>query len=124
VTFEEYSRHIDWSLHLVDPQHVDPAEPVVPDRLHHDLSFDSLNQQAGTGCADINSRSCCRSPLTSLPAGKAGCPRIASTFSRCSEHPLRLEFAGSTPGGLAHVNPLLKISCREAGHCQACRQTG
>jgi hypothetical protein len=27
------------------------------------------------------------------------------------------------PGGLAHVNPL-KISCREAGHCQPCRQAG
>jgi hypothetical protein len=25
---------------------------------------------------------------------------------------------------LAHVNPLLKISCRKAGHYQACRQAG
>src|SRR6266851_5749084 len=30
----------------------------------------------------------------------------------------------STPGGLAHVNLLLNISCRDAGHYQACRQAG
>jgi hypothetical protein len=35
-----------------------------------------------------------------------------------------LEFARQHPGGLAHVNPLLKISCREAGHSKACRQAG
>src|SRR6266545_6258337 len=39
---------------------------------------------AGSGCADINSRSCRRCSLTSLPAGKADCRRIASRFSRCS----------------------------------------
>jgi hypothetical protein len=30
---------------------------------------------------------------------------------------------GST-NGLTHVNPMLKISCRETGHYQACRQAG
>jgi hypothetical protein len=35
-----------------------------------------------------------------------------------------LEFAWQHPGGLAHVNPLLNLSCREAGHCQACLQAG
>src|SRR5439155_25764953 len=39
---------------------------------------------AGSGCADSNSRSCRRCSLTSLPAGKADCRRIASRFSRCS----------------------------------------
>jgi hypothetical protein len=35
-----------------------------------------------------------------------------------------LDSPGSTSGGLAHVNPLLKISCRAAGHYQACSQAG
>src|SRR6476659_3144684 len=39
---------------------------------------------AGRGCADSNSRSSRRCSLTSLPAGKADCRRIASRFSRCS----------------------------------------
>jgi hypothetical protein len=30
----------------------------------------------------------------------------------------------AAPRRLAHVNPLLKISCRKAGHYQACRQAG
>jgi hypothetical protein len=34
------------------------------------FSFDSLNQSAGSGCADSNSRSSSRRPMTSLPAGK------------------------------------------------------
>jgi hypothetical protein len=65
------------AFHLVDPQHFDAAELVVPDCLWHDLCIS-----------------------------------------------LRLESPGSTPGGLAHVNPLLKISCREAGLYQGCRQAG
>src|SRR6185437_3434632 len=39
---------------------------------------------AGSGCADINSRSCRRCSLTSAPAGKADCRRIASRASYCS----------------------------------------
>src|SRR6266513_5791316 len=39
---------------------------------------------AGSGCADAYSRVSRRSSLTSLPAGKADCRRIASRFSRCS----------------------------------------
>ena len=31
---------------------------------------------------------------------------------------------GNAPRRARHVNPLLKISCREAGHCQPCRQAG
>jgi hypothetical protein len=62
---------------------------------------------AGSGCADINSRSCRRCSLTSLPAGKADCRRIASRFSRCSVltegSPLGWNSPGSTPSGLTHV---------------------
>src|SRR5215207_10181990 len=82
---------------------------------------------AGSGCAEANSRSSRRCSLTSLSNGKADWRRMASRFSRCSvltEVSLRLEFARQLPGGLAHVNPLLRISCREAGHDQACRQAG
>src|SRR5580704_9248066 len=39
---------------------------------------------AGSGCADSSSRSSRRCSLTSLPAGKADCRRIASRASRCS----------------------------------------
>src|SRR5712691_4731656 len=39
---------------------------------------------AGSGCADVNSRSSRRCSLTSLPTGKADCRRTASRFSRCS----------------------------------------
>src|ERR1700726_3294763 len=38
----------------------------------------------GSGCADVSSRSSRRCSLTSLPAGKADCRRIASRVSRCS----------------------------------------
>src|SRR5687768_14746731 len=38
---------------------------------------------AGSGCADINSRSSRRCSLTSLPMRKADCRRTASRFSRC-----------------------------------------
>src|SRR6516165_7170840 len=67
---------------------------------------------AGSGCADVNSRSCRRSSLTLLSAGKADCRRIASRLSRCSaltEDLLWLVFARQHPGRLAHVNPLLKF---------------
>src|SRR6267378_3863578 len=83
---------------------------------------------AGSGCADSNSRSRRRRSLTSLPAGKADCRRIASRVSRCSVLTQDLPSVGAglaaLPGGLAHVNPLLNLPCREAGHCQACRQAG
>src|SRR5260221_14589008 len=83
---------------------------------------------AGSGCADAYSRVSRRSSLTSLSNGKADCRRIASRFSRCSVLTEDLPSVGvgwaALPGGLAHVNPLLKISCREAGHYQACRQAG
>src|SRR5580704_7184312 len=39
---------------------------------------------AGNGCADSSCRSSRRCSLTSLPAGKADCRRIASRVSRCS----------------------------------------
>src|SRR5580692_7874544 len=39
---------------------------------------------AGSGCADISSRSSRRCSLISMSAGKADCRRIASRFSRCS----------------------------------------
>ena len=39
---------------------------------------------AGSGCADVSSRSSRRCSLTSMPTGKADCRRIASRFSRCS----------------------------------------
>jgi len=77
------------------------------------LSHDPLNQQPDGGCAEINSRSSRRRSLTSLPTGKADCPRIASSFSRCSvlteDLPLGSISPGGTPGGLAHVNPLLNF---------------
>src|SRR6266851_4310864 len=39
---------------------------------------------AGSGCADVASRSSRRCSSTSLPTGKADCRRIASRVSRCS----------------------------------------
>src|SRR5258708_7167280 len=82
---------------------------------------------AGSGCADSNSRSSRRCSLTSLPAGKADCRKIASRFSRCSVLTEELPSAGlawprsrlARPGQSA-----AEISCREAGHYQACRQEG
>src|SRR6266576_6421097 len=38
---------------------------------------------AGSGCAESSSRSSRRCSLTSLPAGKADCRKIASIVSRC-----------------------------------------
>ena len=68
---------------------------------------------AGSGCADSSSRSCRRCSLTSLPAGKADCRRIASRVSRCSVLTEDLPSVGvglaAPPGELAHVNPLLKF---------------
>src|SRR5258708_12242505 len=74
---------------------------------------------AGSGCADSSSRSSRRCSLTSLPTGKGDCRRIASRFSRCSVLTEDLPSVGvgwaALPGGLAHVYPLPKISCREVG---------
>src|SRR5215470_14103315 len=73
----------------------------------------------GSGCAEASSASSRRCSLTSLSNGKADCRRIASRFSRCSVLTEDLPSAGIRPaapqGGLAHVNPLLKTSGREAG---------
>ncbi len=82
---------------------------------------------AGSGCADSSSRSSRRCSLTSLPAGKADCRKIASRFSRCSVLTEELPSAGlawprsrlARPGQSA-----AEIPCREAGHYQACRQEG
>src|SRR6266496_2111728 len=50
-------------------------------------------------------------PLNNPPGLRRG-----SLSVRCSRRiSLRLEFARQHPSGLAHVNPLLKISCREVG---------
>jgi hypothetical protein len=90
------------------------------------LSQDPLNQQPGGGCAEINSRNSRRCSLTSLPTGKADCPRIASrvlSLLGARGSPFGSISPGGTLGGLAHVHPLLK-SCRVAGHYQACRQAG
>jgi len=76
------------------------------------LSFDPLNQQPDGGCAEINSRSSRRCSLTSLPAGKADCRRIASRFSRCSVLTEDLPSVGvgsaALPGGLAYAEPVPK----------------
>src|SRR4029077_17573773 len=70
-----------------------------------------------------------RSSPTSLSAGKADCRRIASRFSRCSvlteDLPsVGIRLAAGQAGWPVQVDPLLKISCREAGHYQACGQAG
>src|SRR5258708_2359042 len=52
-------------------------------------------------------------------SGKADCRRIASRVSRCSVLTEDLPSVGlvwqRSIGSLAHVSPLLKISCREVG---------
>src|SRR5215510_1600070 len=81
----------------------------------------------GSGCAEANSASSRRCSLTSLSNGKADCRRIASRFSRWSvltEDLPSVETPGSTPGGLAHVNSVLKFLPGVAGHCQPGRQEG
>src|SRR6266568_9145855 len=82
---------------------------------------------AGSGCADINSRSSRRCSLTSMSAGKADCRRIASRFSGCSALIEDLPSVGirlaALPGGPAHVEPMPK-SLPEADRFQACRQAG
>src|ERR1700734_4084357 len=83
---------------------------------------------AGSGCADSSSRSSRRCSLTSLPAGKADCRRMASRVSRCSvlteDLPSVEAGLATPPGELAYVSPLLNIPGREEGQCQACRQAG
>src|SRR2546430_6584009 len=75
----------------------------------------------GSGCAESNALSCRRCSLTSALAGKAPCRRIASRFCFCSVlmedlSTLQLEFAWHHPGGLAHVDPVLKrLVTREIG---------
>src|SRR2546428_529206 len=82
---------------------------------------------AGSGCADVSSRSSRRCSLTSLPTGKADCRRIASRFSRCSVLTEDLPSVGvglaALPGGLAHVSPLLEFPAgRRAATRLAARQ--
>src|SRR6266567_2220360 len=81
---------------------------------------------AGSGCADSSSRSSRRCTLTSLPAGKADCRKIASRVSRCSvltEDLPSVGWFGSAPGSLAHVSPLLKFPAgRRAAASLAARQ--
>jgi len=84
---------------------------------------------AGSGCADVNSWSSRRCSLTSMSAGKADCRGIALGFSRCSvlteDPPLAgLAWPGSGPGRTRPCQSAAGISCREAGHFQACRQAG
>jgi hypothetical protein len=67
---------------------------------------------AGSGCAESSSRSNRRCSLTSLPAGKADCRRIASRVSRCSMLTDDLPSVGwvwQRFGLASHVNPLLKL---------------
>jgi hypothetical protein len=92
------------------------------------LSFDPLNQQADSGCADTSSWS--RPPLLADVAsgGKGQLPRdcfeVLSLPGAHGASPFGWNPPGGTPGGPAHVTPLLKISYREARHYQACRQAG
>src|SRR5712691_1889670 len=82
---------------------------------------------AGSGCADNSSRSSRRCSLTSLPAGKADCRRIASRVSRCSVLTEDLPSVGLVWQRSRLARPCqsaAEISCREAGHYQACRQAG
>src|SRR6266536_1532395 len=82
---------------------------------------------AGSGCADVSSRSSRRCSLTSLSNWEADCRRMASRFSRCSvltEVSLRVEFARQHPRRARPCHSAAEISCREAGHSQACRQAG
>ena len=82
---------------------------------------------AGSGCAEVSSRSSRRCSLTSMSAGKADCRRMASRFSRCSvlteDVPSVGGWLGSAPGG-AVMSDLRRNPGREAGHCQAGRQAG
>src|SRR6266576_3726858 len=81
----------------------------------------------GSGCADTSSRSSRRCSLTSLPAGKAPCRRIASRTSCCSALIEDLPSVGirlaALPGGPPMSNQC-RNPCREADHYQACRQAG
>ena len=59
-----------------------------------------------------------------LPALPQDRFEVLSVFAAHGGSPFGWNSPGSTSGGLAHVNPLLKISCRAAGHYQGCRQAG
>src|SRR3954447_10150517 len=83
---------------------------------------------AGSGTADVSSRSIRRCSLTSLSTGKADCRRTASRFSRCSVLTEDLPFGegwfGAAPGRALLCQSTAEISCRVAGHFQPCCQTG
>src|ERR1022692_934810 len=81
---------------------------------------------AGSGCADINSRSSRRCSLTPMPAGKADCRRTASRFSRCSVLTADVPSVrlGSAPRRACPCQSAAEISCRDAGNNQARRQAG
>src|ERR1039457_2127991 len=82
---------------------------------------------AGSGCADSSSLSSRRCSLTSLPTGKADCRRIASRLARGSvlTEDLPSVWLVWQRSRLAHPDQsAAEISCREAGHYQACRQAG
>src|SRR6266508_2639996 len=66
----------------------------------------------GSGCAESNALSCRRCSLTSAPAGKAPCRRIASRFCFCSVLTQDLPWVGIRP-----VAP-------QAGNYQDCLQAG
>jgi hypothetical protein len=55
--------------HLADPQHVDPAEPVVPDRLWHDLRI-SLPLEFALAAPQAGSP--LPIPLLKISCGEAG----------------------------------------------------
>src|SRR6266704_338873 len=61
---------------------------------------------AGSGCAEASSRSRRRCSLTSLPAGKADCRRIASRFSRCSVLTEDLPSVGIRPAAPRAGSPM------------------
>src|SRR4051794_37397355 len=83
---------------------------------------------AGSGCADVSSRSSRRCSLTSLSTGKADCRRTASRLSRCSVLTEDLPSAGvgsaALPDGLVHVNPVPKFPARWRAQFQPCCQAG
>src|SRR6266568_1945726 len=82
---------------------------------------------AGSGCADSSSRSSRRCSLTSPPAGKADCRRIASRLARCSVLTQDLPSVGlvrQRPRLARPCQSAAENSCPEAGHYQARRQAG
>ena len=113
------------------PQHVHAAVEVQDnmagfDSVDGDLGGrDAAECGGGHGHAGGQRLRRCQLPeqpplLVDVAAGGEGVTaaglRRGSLAVRCSRRiSLRLEFARRHPSGLAHVNPLLKISCREVG---------